>query len=182
VRSVQERFVVQRSSAPWFVALEALDLVQTPSSKRAERTTEPPPATTVSPLPTAVRSEPDGERPRAQQPREKPKAKGKESTIDEQVLYVLRSLGVVERDLRAVRLSAQSDSSNLVSYESSTAIAVLSTRHPLTAALLTEKDASRAHRVLAMAVLGAMNRALQRFTDADEMRVLQAMLELLAEQ
>jgi hypothetical protein len=51
-----------------------------------------------------------------------------------------------------------------------------------TAALLTEKDASRAHRVLAMVVLGAMNRALQRFTDADEMRVLQAMLELLAEQ
>jgi hypothetical protein len=182
-RSAQERFVVQRSNALWFLALESLNLVQAPSSKPAERRTEPPPppvANVTAPPPT-VRSKPKAAREREPEKREKPKAKVKEPTVDDQVLCVLRSVGVAERDLRAVRLNPQADATSLVSYEASTAIAVVSTQHPLAAALLTERDVARAHRVLAMAVLGEMNRAIQRFTDADEMRVLQAMLELVAE-
>jgi hypothetical protein len=129
-----------------------------------------------------VQSENSGTRAREYETHAQPKTKANEQSVAEHVLQLLRSLGVADRDLRTVRLNAKADASEMVRYDAGSAMAELFTRHPLVSSSLIDSNTARTHRILAMAVLGAMNRAVQRFTDADELRVLQEMLTLVAEQ
>ncbi len=183
-RSAQERFVVQRSTQRWFQVLEELALVHAASPARVEPA-EPAAAAPVAPqpapaVPAQTAATPQRKQPADEPRKDKPKAAPRELTLADHVLELLRSHGVVERDLSAVRVSDERAPGVLASYESSTATATVYTRHSVGASLLTSPDARRAHRVYAVAVLGEMNRAVQRFTDADEMRVLQALVESVA--
>lgn len=181
-RSVQERFTVQRSSARWFTTLEELALVQvganqappaeTPASTRPNTSARAEPA----PIVAVVTAEPTIKRAPVEEPKSKPKARPREPTLDDHVLEVLRRHGVVERDLRGIKLSSDRSMAVLARYDSNSGYATLYTHGELAQTLLTHPDPMHARRAFALALLGELNRALQRITDADEARMMRAML------
>lgn len=180
-RSVQERFTVQRSAARWFTALEELALIQVGAaesataaeSKRSDARAEPAPI--VAPAPESKRGAPPAP-PAEPASKSKPKAKPREPTLDDHVLEMLRRHGVVERDLRGIKLSADRSMAVLARYDANSGYATLYTHGELAQTLLTHPDPGRARRAFALALLGELNRALQRITDADEARMMRAML------
>lgn len=197
-RASQERFVVPRSKDRWFSVLEELALVQVPTRPEApearealppaappdaEATARPAPSAPVTTTPSTASTTPitvpASERPEIPSPaRVKPEASA--PTIAELVLAILRRHGVVERDLERVELDEATRSGPIASYNRDRRAAVIAVRHDAIARLITGRDPTRAHRVLAMAVLGEVNRALQRFTDADEAQALLSLLRELA--
>jgi hypothetical protein len=178
---VQERFTVQRSAARWFTALEELALIQVGAaesataaeSKRSDARAEPAPI--VAPAPESKRGAPPAP-PAEPASKSKPKAKPREPTLDDHVLEMLRRHGVVERDLRGIKLSADRSMAVLARYDANSGYATLYTHGELAQTLLTHPDPGRARRAFALALLGELNRALQRITDADEARMMRAML------
>ncbi|MBL8680769.1 MAG: hypothetical protein JNK05_16440 [Myxococcales bacterium] len=182
-RAVQERFVVARSDARWFATLEALSLIQVAAAAPTPPTQAPQaPAkgadAPVSPVVVSRVTEPAVEpKSSAPKPQAPPKAqKRSEPTLGDHVLGFLRRHGVVERDLVSIAVDNGPDAGTLATYDKGKATAVVFARHAVVARLLTGQDPTRAHKVLAIAVLGEMNRAVQRFTDADEARVMGSML------
>ena len=192
-RASQERFVVARSNDRWFTVLEELSLIQvaTPSSETPMTTppaTTPPrpatatttatttaPTTAPSPAPKPATSpRPTADAPKVQETSRPTKRAA--PTVGEHVLSLLRKHGVVERDLTSISVDRAPGAGVLATYDKGTATAVIFERHDVVARLLTAANPTRAHTVLAMAVLGEMNRAVQRFTDADESRVLGSLL------
>lgn len=180
-RPVQERFVVARSDARWFTVLEELALVQVTSEAPASApapTSKPAPAPPIARVIVSMPPEPKAPvKPEEAKAQPAPKAtKRFEPTIGDHVLTFLRRHGVVERDLVSISVDHGSGAGVLATYDKSKSTAVVFARHDVVARLLTSQDPTRAYKVLAIAVLGEMNRAVQRFTDADELRVMNSML------
>ncbi|MDP3278376.1 MAG: hypothetical protein Q8Q09_24520 [Deltaproteobacteria bacterium] len=94
-----------------------------------------------------------------------------------QVLLVLRASDVSSEHLAAVDESDARAPDELVVYDGKTLRATIFLRHPLAAEMNVWPEPARRDKVLAMAVLGAMNRVRAQFTDQDEARVLSRMLD-----
>ncbi len=97
------------------------------------------------------------------------------------VLALLHEVGLERSVLRAVEgdRSPAGMGSPVVYYDSVTRVATVATGHPVVVSL-EQGDGARATRVLALAVLGEVNRRTGELSDAQEEQCLDALLERVA--
>ncbi|MEZ4407634.1 MAG: hypothetical protein R3A52_14315 [Polyangiales bacterium] len=187
---LQRAFVVPEGDAPWMRRLARAELLEAPRVaqpvQRASSVVSPPPQPTPAPVsapprpaPAPVSAPPQPAPVSAPEPA-RPAPSGPRWKLGAQVLSTLTSMGLDGAALRAVEghdgMRALRDA--MVDYDPATRVARVWRGHPVVIAL-ESGDPRRAARVLAIAVMGVVNRALAEVTDAHEEAFLDAMLDAL---
>jgi hypothetical protein len=172
---------VERQDAPWFEVLLRCGLLDEPSpaprTRPAPPAVMPPPDAPEAPL-VAVESGAEAQPVESPRPWRDKRAPRPEPTVADRVYELLRQLGLASSAVRAVVLG-QGRAKSLVAFDPGERRATVYREHELFRALEAGPP-ERAVRVLAVAVLGEVNRALVEVGDADEERVLDALLADLA--
>ncbi len=170
--------------APWMGLLQDAGMLVTPAPlTKAEEPAKAAPAKPAPPKPAPAA--PKAPAPAVVTPTEsavRPKKEAAEVTarfaLGESTLTLLFELGLDRTALRAVEADGRPCSVHeaLVQYDPRHKIAQVRVEHPAVLKL-RQGAARRAAEVLAVAVLGAVNRALEGVNDADEERILAGLLE-----
>jgi len=177
---------VREEDAPWVKVFHEAGMLVTPPKPVAAPKPAPAPAPAPTPAPTPA-TPPARPAPTAPAPKATPASKAQpvaDATarfpMGENTLTLLHDLGLDRAALRGIEADPRpcSLAAGLVHYDPSNKIALVRVEHPAVLKL-RQGAARRGAEVLAVAVLGAVNRALEGVTDADEERILAGLLERL---